>query len=60
MAQKKTDAAATVRQDGSLTNGRLHEQMTQGVNDHDLRLRTKQRLAELGVPVEDLNRVLPA
>jgi hypothetical protein len=57
MAQK-SDAAVVRLPDGQLTNARLHEQLTEGVNDHDLRMRTKQVLADAGVPLQVLERLL--
>jgi hypothetical protein len=57
MAQK-SDAAVVRLPDGQLTNARLHEQLTEGVNDHDLRMRTKQVLLEAGVPMSALERLL--
>ena len=59
MAKHKTDAAVVVSSDGHRSNARLHEQMTEGVNDYEFRLRTRRLLEADGVSKEDLDRVLP-
>jgi hypothetical protein len=56
---KKTDSAATVDESCKLSNSALHEQMTEGVDECDFRMRTRAKLLEAGVPVEALDRVLP-
>ncbi|MGO9632999.1 MAG: hypothetical protein ACLPX1_03765 [Steroidobacteraceae bacterium] len=48
-----------VNADGSVSNARLHEQMTEGVNDHDIRMRTRKRLEAMGIPAKVLDSVLP-
>jgi hypothetical protein len=56
---KKSDSAATVDKNGNLSNSALHEQMTEGVDDHDFRMQTRAKLLAAGVPVAVLDRVLP-
>lgn len=56
---KKTDSAAAVNKNGNLTNSALHEQMTEGVEDHDFRMQTRAKLLAKGVPVTVLDSVLP-
>jgi hypothetical protein len=57
--RRKTDSSATVDENGELSNSDLHEQMTQGVDDYEFRMQTRAKLLEAGVPVADLDRVLP-
>lgn len=59
MAQK-SDAAVVMLADGKRTNARLHEQMTEGVDDREIRLRTKKILYDSGVPMSVLDKLLPA
>ncbi len=49
-----TDSAASIDKNGNLSNARLHEQMTEGVDDSDFRAATRRRFLELGVPREAL------
>jgi hypothetical protein len=56
---KKTDSAATVDKNGKLSNSALHEQMTEGVDDHDFRMQTRAKLLAKGVPIAALDSVLP-
>jgi hypothetical protein len=56
---KKRDSAATVDKNGILSNSALHEQMTQGVDDHDFCMQTRAKLRAAGVPVAALDSVLP-
>jgi hypothetical protein len=56
---RKIDSAATVDKNGKLSNARLHEQMTEGVDDFDFRMKTRAKLLAAGVPVAALDRVLP-
>lgn len=57
--RKKTDSAATIDKNGNVSNSRLHEQMTEGVDDHDFRMQTRAKLLAKGVPVAVLDSVLP-
>jgi hypothetical protein len=45
--------------DGSYSAAALHEQMTQGVDDHDFRMQTRAKLLAAGVPIADLDRAWP-
>jgi hypothetical protein len=56
---RKTDGAATVDKNGKLSSSALHEQMTEGVDDHDFRMKTRAKLLAAGVPVTALDSVLP-
>jgi hypothetical protein len=56
---KRTDGAATEGENGKLTNSVLHEQMTEGVDDYDFRMKTRAKLLAAGAPVDALDRVLP-
>ena len=56
---KKRDFAATIDKNGKLSNDVLHEQMTQGVDDYDLRMKSRAKLLAAGVPVAALDSVLP-
>jgi hypothetical protein len=53
------DSAATLDKDGNVSNSRLHEQMTEGVDDYDFRMETRAKLLAQGVPISALDRVLP-
>jgi hypothetical protein len=57
MSQRR-DSAATVDKDGKLLNARLHEQMTEGVDDYEFRMKTRAKLLARGVPVAALDMVL--
>jgi hypothetical protein len=56
---KRIDSAATVDKYGNLSNARLHEQMTEGVDDRDIRAQTRARLLENGIPPSALNSTFP-
>ena len=56
---KRIDSAATVDEYGNLSNARLHEQMTEGVDDRDIRAQTRARLLEKGIPPSALNSTFP-
>jgi hypothetical protein len=56
---KKTDSAATVDKNGKLSNTVFHEQMTEGVDDHEFRMKTRAKLLAAGVAVAVLDSVLP-
>jgi hypothetical protein len=58
MSKKPTDSAATIGKDGKLSNARLHEQMTEGVDDYEFRMQTRAKLLARGVPVAALDMVL--
>ena len=45
--------------DGTISDSALHEEMTAGVDDSDIRAKTRSKLLAAGVPAEDLNRVFP-
>jgi hypothetical protein len=50
---------SVLRSDGSHSDIGLHEEMMAGVDDSDIRMRTRQTFLARGVPVEVLDRVLP-
>lgn len=52
---KRIDSAATVDKNGNLSNARLHEQMTEGVDDSHFRAKTRARLLENGSAPSALN-----
>ena len=56
---RNIDSAATVDKNGKLSNARLHEQMTEGVDDYVFRMKTRAKLLAQGVPVAALDRLLP-
>jgi hypothetical protein len=58
MHKKAKDGVAEVGENGELTNARLHEELTEGADDHDFRMQTRKKLLDVGVPLEALNRVL--
>lgn len=58
MNNKGKDGIAHIGASGELTNARLHEELTEGVDDSDLRMRTRKTLLDAGVPIEALDRVL--
>ena len=45
--------------DGTVSSYPLQDDLTDGVADSDFRAQTRAKLLEAGVPVEDLDRVLP-
>jgi hypothetical protein len=53
----RPDSAATVDKDRNLSNSRLHEQMTEGVDEYDFRMETRAKLLAQGVPVSALGQV---
>jgi hypothetical protein len=55
----RSDGACVVDTDGSPSNAALHEQMTDGVDDSDIRARTRVELYAAGVPAAALNRLFP-
>jgi hypothetical protein len=59
MTTKPRDSAATIDEDGNLSNSRLHEQMTEGVDDSDIRARTRAALHAKGIPAAALNGLFP-
>jgi hypothetical protein len=50
---------ACVNADGSYATDALHEQMTAGVDDSDIRARTRAKLHVRGVPAAALNGLFP-
>jgi hypothetical protein len=54
---RNIDSAATVDKNGKLSNARLHEQMTEGVDDTEFRMKTKAKMRARGIPEEDLDRL---
>jgi hypothetical protein len=56
---KRSDGVCVVDADSSLSNAALHEQMTEGADDSDIRARTRAKLLAYGVPAAVLDRVLP-
>jgi hypothetical protein len=56
---RRRDSAASLDKDGGVSNSRLHEQMTEGVDDYDFRMETRAKLLAQGVPISALDRVLP-
>jgi hypothetical protein len=45
--------------DGRLTAHRLHEQLVQGVDDSDIRSRTREKLLARGLLPEQVDRLFP-
>jgi hypothetical protein len=45
--------------DGSYSDDEIHELMTAGVDDYDCRLQTRRRLIAAGVPIADMDRLIP-
>ncbi len=56
--ETREDSAAFVDDQGSLTNGLLHEQMIAGVYDEDFRQETKRKLIAAGVPQEVMDSLI--
>ncbi len=56
---RRSDSVCVVDTYGSLCNAALHEQMTKGVNDDDIRARTRERLHAGGITAAALNRLFP-
>jgi hypothetical protein len=57
---KEIGGEACVRNaDGTYSAAELHEAMTAGIDDSDIRARTRAQLLATGVPAADLNRVFP-
>jgi len=54
----RNDSVATIDNDGKVSNSRLHEQMTEGVDDYDFRMQTRAKLLAGGVPASVLDSVL--
>ena len=46
---KATDRAASIDNDGNISNARLHEQMTEGVDDSEFRAATRRKLLKSGI-----------
>jgi hypothetical protein len=59
LGSKSRDAACVVESDGSLSNAALHEALIAGVDDLDLRSRTRAKLLSKGLPLAVLDSVLP-
>jgi len=57
---RRSDGVCVVDADGSLSNSALHEQMTDGTDDSDIRARTRTELLAAGVSMTDLDRVMLA
>jgi hypothetical protein len=45
--------------DGTFSDYPLQEQMVEGVDDYDFRMQTRAKLLAAGVPIADLDKVLP-
>jgi hypothetical protein len=58
MLKKVKDDVAEIGENSKLTNARVHEELTKGVDGHDFRVQTGERLLDSGVPLEALNRLL--
>jgi hypothetical protein len=56
---RRSDSAYVIDSDGSISNAALHEQMTEGVDDRDLRAQDRAKLHAAGVPAAALNSVFP-
>jgi hypothetical protein len=57
--RKSGDECCVRNPDGSYTDSRLHEQMTEGVDDRHIRARTRATLLENGSPRSALNGLFP-
>jgi hypothetical protein len=57
--QMRRDSVCVVNADGSLSNAELHEQMTEGVDDRDIRAKTRTKFHAAGIPSAALNRLFP-
>jgi hypothetical protein len=51
----KGDSAATIDENGKVSNARLHEQMTEGVDDRKFRMETKAKMRARGIPESALD-----
>jgi hypothetical protein len=56
---KRSDGACVVLTDGSRSNAELHEQLTDGVDDRDIRAATRAELLASGMPAAHLNPLFP-
>jgi hypothetical protein len=56
---KRRDSASTIDANGVESNARLHEEMCEGVDDYDFRMKTREALLKKGVPLHVLDAVLP-
>jgi hypothetical protein len=56
---RKPGAAGVRKVDGTYSADALHEAMTAGVDDSDIRARTRSKLLVQGVPVAALNGLFP-
>ncbi len=56
---KRADGACVVLADGSRSNAGLHEQLTEGVDDRDIRAYTRAKLLASGIRAASLNRLFP-
>ena len=45
--------------DGKFSDSAIHEQLTAGTDDSASHAHTRAKLLKAGVPIEDLDRVLP-
>ncbi|HTC50730.1 MAG TPA: hypothetical protein VK700_02210 [Steroidobacteraceae bacterium] len=55
----RRDSVCVVNTDGSLSNAELLEQMTEGVDDRDIRAKTRTKFHAAGIPSAALNRLFP-
>lgn len=58
MDKRKQDSAVEVDAQGIKTNTRLHQELTEGVNDHDFRMQDKAALIKAGVPKTVMDRLI--
>jgi hypothetical protein len=58
-AANKSGVACVINADGSYATDALHEQMTAGVDDSDIRARTRAKLRVRDVPAAALNGLFP-
>ncbi len=56
--RKITDGAASIDKDGNISNARLHEQLTEGVDDLKFRLETRRKMLAAGIPKEVMDRLI--
>jgi hypothetical protein len=56
---KPSDSVFVLAADGSVSNARLHEQMTEGVDDRDIRAKTRAKFHAKGISAASLNGLFP-
>jgi hypothetical protein len=56
---KITDGASSIDKDGKIGNARLHEKLTEGVDDTKFCLETKRKMLAGGIRKEVMDRLIP-